>query len=98
MHRTIALAGLVASLLIAGPALGQSAEELARAAQNPVASLISVPFQNNTNFNVGPDEETQNVLNIQPVNIQASAYYNVETPEYGADWQLRLQLQLMFPK
>ena len=42
-------------------------DELARAVQNPVASLISVPFQNNTNFNVGPREKTQNILNIQPV-------------------------------
>jgi hypothetical protein len=42
-------------------------DELARAAQNPVASMISVPFQNNTNFNFGPLEKTQNVLNIQPV-------------------------------
>jgi len=41
--------------------------ELARAAQNPVADLISLPFQNNTNFNFGPREKTQNVLNIQPV-------------------------------
>ena len=41
--------------------------ELARAVQNPVADLISVPFQNNTNFNFGPRERTQNVLNIQPV-------------------------------
>ncbi len=41
--------------------------ELARAAQNPVASLISLPFQNNTNFEFGPREKTQNVLNIQPV-------------------------------
>lgn len=43
--------------------------ELARAAQNPVANLYSLPFQNNTNFNwgLGPVEETQNVLNIQPV-------------------------------
>lgn len=42
-------------------------EELARAAQNPVASLISLPFQNNTNFEFGPEEKTQNVLNVQPV-------------------------------
>ena len=42
-------------------------EELARAAQNPVASMISLPFQNNTNFNFGPREKTQNILNIQPV-------------------------------
>ena len=44
-----------------------SSEELAKLAQNPVGNLISVPFQNNTNFNVGPEEETQNILNIQPV-------------------------------
>jgi hypothetical protein len=40
---------------------------LAKAAQNPLASMISLPFQNNTNFEYGPDEETQNVLNVQPV-------------------------------
>lgn len=41
--------------------------ELAKAAQNPVASMISLPLQNNTNFNVGPGDDVQNVLNIQPV-------------------------------
>lgn len=41
--------------------------ELAKAVQNPVAAMISLPLQNNTNFNVGPDGETQNILNIQPV-------------------------------
>jgi hypothetical protein len=44
-----------------------STEELAKLAQNPVGNLISVPFQNNTNFNYGPLDRTQNVLNIQPV-------------------------------
>lgn len=34
----------------------------------------------------------------QPINIQAGAYYNVEKPEFGADWQLRLQATFMFPK
>jgi hypothetical protein len=33
-----------------------------------------------------------------PVNTQISAYYNVEKPDGGADWQLRVQVQLMFPK
>jgi opacity protein-like surface antigen len=42
-------------------------ENLAKDAQNPIADLISVPFQNNTNFNVGPFNRAQNVLNIQPV-------------------------------
>jgi hypothetical protein len=40
---------------------------LAKATQNPVASLISVPFQNNTNFAIGPYNRTQDVLNVQPV-------------------------------
>ncbi|MEP6941629.1 MAG: neuromedin U [Betaproteobacteria bacterium] len=44
-----------------------SAEELAKLAQNPVGNLISLPFQNNTNLNFGPDKGTQNILNIQPV-------------------------------
>jgi len=34
----------------------------------------------------------------QPMNAQIQAFYNVEKPEYGADWQLRLQLQFLFPK
>ena len=37
------------------------------AAQNPIGDLISVPFQNNTNFDIGRSDNTQNVLNIQPV-------------------------------
>jgi hypothetical protein len=44
-----------------------SPEDLAKIAQNPVGNLISVPFQENAFFNVGPLDATQNVLNIQPV-------------------------------
>lgn len=68
-----------AACLAVAPAMAQSttpapdgagtdgSTALARAAQNPVAAMISVPFQNNTNFRVGPFGQTQNVLNIQPV-------------------------------
>ena len=57
-----------------------SAEELAKLAQNPIANLISVPFQNNTNFNVGPQNGTQNILNIQPViPFHVNADWNVIT-------------------
>jgi len=60
---------LLILLFTAGTSLGQehSHEDLAKQSQNPVASLISVPIQNNTNFGIGPDDETQNVTNIQPV-------------------------------
>jgi len=42
-------------------------QELQKATQNPVSSLISVPVQNNSNFDIGPFNRTQNVLNVQPV-------------------------------
>jgi hypothetical protein len=51
-----------------GPSEAEKAEALAKQAQNPIANLISLPFQNNTNFGYGPQgQRTQNVLNIQPV-------------------------------
>lgn len=40
---------------------------LAKATQNPVASLISVPLQNNSNFGIGPYNRTGDIFNIQPV-------------------------------
>ena len=33
-----------------------------------------------------------------PLNGQVSGYYNVEKPDFGPDWQLRVQLQFLFPK
>jgi len=42
-------------------------EQLAMAAQNPVADLISVPFQDFIGFGVGPEKDVLNLLNIQPV-------------------------------
>lgn len=48
-------------------AAATNSDALRNAAQNPIASLISVPFQDNFNFNIGPADRTQNVLNIQPV-------------------------------
>lgn len=61
------------------PAAGaESGDALRKAAQNPVASLISVPIQENWNFGIQPGDRTQNVLNIQPV-IPLSV---------GKDWNL----------
>ena len=52
--------------------------DLARAAQNPVADLISLPFQNNLNIDVGELNHDQYVLNIQPV---------IPVP-LGEDWNM----------
>jgi hypothetical protein len=51
------------------PSFAQESSEsdLAKKTQNPVSNLISLPFQNNTSYDYGPRERTQNVMNIQPV-------------------------------
>ena len=47
---------------------GVSDDELVKQTQNPVADLISVPFQYNFNFSAGPKHNHQILLlNIQPV-------------------------------
>ena len=55
------------AVLQAHAAYADDATEIAKQAQNPVASLISVPFQNNVNFGVGPESRVQNDLEIEPV-------------------------------
>ena len=63
--RTIAI---LCMLGVAGTSFAQQdSESLAKAAQNPLASMISLPFRNNTNFDYGPEGGAQNVMNIQPV-------------------------------
>jgi hypothetical protein len=62
-----AAGALLGLLLLPGIARAQDTEGLARQVQNPIASLISVPFQNNFNFGVGPNDDLQYTLNIQPV-------------------------------
>ena len=60
--------GLVAlTMLCMFSPVAHSASDLAKAAQNPIANMISLPLQNNTNYNAGAYERTQNTLNIQPV-------------------------------
>ncbi|MHC4647213.1 MAG: neuromedin U [Planctomycetota bacterium] len=73
-ERLVRLLCVVLALLgvmMTGPVLAQEGadadSELAKKTQNPISDLISLPFQNNTNFDVGPRGNTQNILNIQPV-------------------------------
>jgi hypothetical protein len=67
-----------------GPAPGTSSDNdataLAKKSQNPIGDLYSFPFQNNTNFNVGPSKEKQDILNVQPViPIHINGEWNVIT-------------------
>jgi hypothetical protein len=49
------------------PANAEDSPEIAKQAQNPIASLISVPFQNNATFGVGENSRVQDSLVIEPV-------------------------------
>jgi hypothetical protein len=46
---------------------GSDGDDLAMKLANPVASLISVPFQSNLDFGIGSNDATRFTLNIQPV-------------------------------
>jgi hypothetical protein len=63
-----------------------SAGDLAKATQNPVASLISVPLQNFTDFSIGPFDRDRNaVIQFQPVvPIQLNRNWNLITRTIGA--------------
>jgi hypothetical protein len=55
-------------------------EKARKAAQNPIASMISVPFQENWNFGIGAADRVQNVFVIQPViPVGLGAHWNVIT-------------------
>jgi hypothetical protein len=62
-------ASILCGLHVGSLARAQSAGDLAKAAQNPIASMISLPIQNNLNFGVG-----------------------------SHSWQVRTQIQFLFPK
>jgi hypothetical protein len=51
----------------ATPSAATNAEELRKAAQNPIASLVSVPVESNFNFGIEPGNRTQDVVDLQPV-------------------------------
>ena len=64
--RTSLCAAAVLAVLPAAAA-AQTADELAKQTQNPVASLISVPFQGNWDFGLGDRDAVGTLLNVQPV-------------------------------
>ena len=76
--RTLTMGFALSALSSPGYVAETKTGDLAEAAQNPIASMISLPFQNNTYFGIGPDDITANALLIQPVYpISLSKDWNV---------------------
>jgi hypothetical protein len=73
-----AICRMAAFALLSQPVHADETSDLAQLVQNPIAKVISLPFQNNLNFGAGPNNDAQDVLNIQPV-----LPFNV-----GTDWNL----------
>ena len=59
----------------------------------PLSSQAAEPQQ------PSKQEPSDEELVKQPkINTQVQAFGNVAKPEFGSDWQLRFQVQLLFPK
>jgi len=67
MKKTLTTLALATVLLPGVLSAEMSKEEIAKASQNPLTAMYSLPIQNNTNFGIGPDDKIKNVANIQPV-------------------------------
>lgn len=49
------------------PALADGEQDLAKQSQNPVGDVVSLPFENNILFGIGPSDSHAYVLNLKPV-------------------------------
>src|SRR5262245_48360121 len=68
MHRCFIVGALAFSWITNAHGQENNAAELANKLSNPVADLISIPFQFNYNDGIGPVEDgSQTYLNFQPV-------------------------------
>jgi hypothetical protein len=54
-------------LILAGSAFAQPQEDIAEESMNPLSTVISIPFENNTLFDLGPSNSTANILTVKPI-------------------------------
>jgi len=78
--KIILIAGLLLISALAPLKADQDMQNLAKQAQNPVAPMISVPFQSNFYFGMGENNKMGYLMNIQPVvPFRASKNWNLIT-------------------
>ena len=76
-----------------------SAEELAKKLANPVSSLISLPFQNNTDYGIGTLKGSRNTMNVQTVSLTAGPRIPIVAPDHiRAAFGWRMAVTFVFPK
>jgi hypothetical protein len=63
----LSILSILVPLCHSASANAEDSPEIAKQAQNPIASMISVPFQNSTTFGVGENSRVQDSLLIEPV-------------------------------
>jgi hypothetical protein len=71
------LAAMLLVLIAHQSVWANETQELAQKSQNPVGNLISVPFEYNYDFEVGPEEGDVQLLNIKPVYPMNLGEYNL---------------------
>jgi hypothetical protein len=54
-------------LTLSVTAMAGETEDLAKESQNPIGNIISLPFENNFAFGVGPEDAFVYTLNLKPV-------------------------------
>jgi hypothetical protein len=79
-------------------------EKLAKETQNPVANLVTANFSASDHDQWtapigGGIGKLWRIGKVGlPLNTQIVPFYNVVTPDFGPDWQLRFQFQFLFPR
>ena len=67
MSRATSLCLLAVLTLTVRTPVVSAQEDLAKKSQNPIGNLISVPFENNFDFGVGPEDAFVYAVTLKPV-------------------------------